>query len=146
MTTGVGYNRCPNDDPQTDKVHIGVNPNTGCPIELDVNGVASVMAIQSAILTLGAALKGKHEVDFLEKVSLCLFERLLVDPHALCPLITICGMCLLMITKQAEIEFSKDGHVVIVPRDTSIDVGSMCVFDEDKKGENGDGNNGVSGL
>ncbi len=130
----VSYGRCPNSDPGDRVAQIGINPDTGQPVELDINGVASVTAVQSALLTLGAALKKGHEKDFLEKVALCLFGKLVDDPHALCPLLTICSMCLLMLTKQAGVTFDEEGRVVIVPPDSSAEAGPTgptCMFDDD---------------
>lgn len=127
----ISYDRCPNDDFKAGTARIGVNPGTGQPVELNINGVASVIAIESALLTVSVALKSGYEEDFLEKIALCLFERLTNDPHALCPLLTICSMCLLMLTQEAGVTFDKEGHVVIAPPGLSTATGSACIFDKE---------------
>ena len=53
----VNQRRCPHDDWAAGKAKIGVNPDTGNPVELDINGVASVIALQSAFMTVSAAMK-----------------------------------------------------------------------------------------
>lgn len=129
----IGYNRCPNDDYKLGTAEIGVNPDTGKPIELNLNGVATVVAVQSALLTLGAALRNGHEPDFLEKVSLAVYGKLIEDPHALCPLLTICSMCLLMLRRGAAITFDKDGHVVIAPPGIPAEEsGPICMYDDEE--------------
>ena len=131
----VSYDRCPNDDSEYGSAQIGMNPETGQPIELYSNGVASVVAIQSAILTLSAAMRAGAEEDFVEKVALCLFEKLSYDPHALCPLLTICSMCLLMLDKKTGITF-KNGKIVIAPPGLDIEPGPSCMFDDTNEEDN----------
>lgn len=131
----IGYNRCPNDDFRAGTAVVGVNPDTGKSVELNINGVASVIAVQSAFLTVSAAMKNGHEKDFLEKIALCLFGKLTGDPHAICPLLTICSMCLLMLNEQAGVTFDKDGHVVIAPPDFPVETGPGCMFDDMDEGD-----------
>lgn len=126
----IGYTRCPNDDFGVGTAPIGVNPSTGKAVEININGVASVIALQSAMLTLSAAMKSGYEQDFLEKVALCLVEKLREDRHALCPLLTICGMCLTMITEEEVVTFDDEGHVHIVPNGVDpVNSGPSCMFD-----------------
>lgn len=125
----VNYDRCPGDDFKAGTAQIGVNPDNGEPVELNMNGVASVIAVQSALLTVSAAMRAGHEEDFLEKIALCLFGELTQDPHALCPLLTICSMCLLMLNEQAGVTF-KDGKVVIAPPDLGMESGPLCMYDD----------------
>jgi hypothetical protein len=130
--SGVSYDRCPGDDFKAGRAQIGVNPGTGEPVELNMNGVASVIAVQSALLTVSAAMKAGHEEDFLEKIALCLFGKLTQDPHALCPLLTICSMCLLMLNEQAGVTF-KNGKVVIAPPDLDMEPGPSCMYDDEEE-------------
>ena len=101
----LSYDRCPRDDWKAGFATIGMNPQTGKPVELNINGVSSVIAMQSAFMTLSAAMKAGHEEDFLEKVALCLYGKLQDDPHALCPILSICSMILMMLDKQAGVVF-----------------------------------------
>lgn len=126
----ISYDRCPGDDFKAGSAQVGVNPDNGEPVELNINGVASVIAVQSAMLTVSAAMKAGHEEDFLAKVALCLFGKLTSDPHALCPLLTICSMCLLMLNEQAGVTF-KNGKVVIAPPDLDMEAGPSCMFDDE---------------
>ena len=126
----LSYDRCPNDDMKAGSAQVGENPDNGQPIELNMNGVAAVISVQSALLTLSAAMKAGHEEDFLEKVSLTLFGKLTGDPHAICPLLTICSMCLMMLTDQAGVSFDENGHVRIMPPDMPVEPGDTCMLDE----------------
>lgn len=126
----IGYNRCPSDDWRAGSAQIGVNPETGQPIEVNVNGVAAAVAVQSALLTLTATMKAGHEVDFLEKVALTLFPKVQDDPHCLCPLLTLLSMLLLMVQGVAAITFDPEGNVVIRPPDMDIEPGETCMFEE----------------
>lgn len=125
----LNYDRCPRDDLTVGVAAIGVNPNNDEPIELNIGGVASVIAIQSAMLTLSAAMKQGHEKDFLEKVALSIFGKLITDPHALCPLFTICSFCLLMLQREVGVTFDDDGNVVIASEDGSIEGRHECISD-----------------
>ncbi len=132
----IGYDRCPNDDVKIGTTPVGVNPDTGQPVELNINGVAAVTAIQSALFTVGAALRNGHEEDFLEKVALCLFGELTNDRHALCPLLTVCLLCLHVLTQRAGVTFDKEGHVVIAPLNVHVEPGPVCMFgDETEEGK-----------
>lgn len=135
----MNFNRCPNDDLKSGTGIIGKNPETGKPIELGLNGLANVAAIQSALVGISASMKAGHEKDFLEKIALCLFERLLGDPHALCPLVTICTMCLGMLVQECEVTFDEEGHVIIAPPDVDIGSGLTCMLEEDDDEEEGEG-------
>lgn len=132
----INYDRCPGDDFKAGSAQIGMNPDTGEPVELNMNGVAAVIAVQSALLTVSAAMKAGHEEDFLEKVALTLFSKLTSDPHALCPLLTICFMCLLMLNEKAGVTF-KDGKVVIAPPDLDMESGASCMFDDEEEDDHG---------
>lgn len=134
----MSHDRCPNDNFDMGMAQIGTNPETGQPIELNMNGVAAVVAMQSAILTVSATMKSGHEEDFVEKIALCLFGKLTGDPHALCPVLTICSMCLLMLHEQAGVTF-KDGKVVIAPPDLDVKPGPACMFDDDEEEEDNHG-------
>ena len=136
MPSEINYDRCPNDDFESGTALVGVNPTTGEPIEVDMKGVASVVGIQAAMLTLSCAMKSGYEQDFLEKVALGLFGKLQGgDIHALCPLLTVCTMCLLLLRSQneADVTFDEHGHLMIG------EYGIACMFDGDNNDETDDG-------
>ncbi len=128
----LSYDRCPHDDIKVLLAEIGKNPDTDQSIELSLGGVASTVAIQSAILTLGTSMKAGHEKDFLDKIALTLCGKLTSDPHAICPLLTICLMCLLMLQNEGGVEFDEEGSVVITPRDNSVGPNATCMYNNDK--------------
>lgn len=133
----MSYDRCPSDDWKAGFATIGTNPENGKPIELNINGVSSVIAMQSAFMTMSAAMKAGHEDDFLEKVALCLYGKLKDDPHALCPILSICSMILMMLNEQAGVVF-KDGKVRIQPPDIDMSGGDTCMYDLDEEEEDND--------
>lgn len=127
--SALNYERCPKDTHSLVNATIGKNPENQEPIELNLQGVSSVVAIQSAILTLSTAMKVGSETDFLEKVALAVFGKLTHDPHALCPLFTICTYCLLMLREEAEVAFDADGNVLIGSPDGETMGTHECIFD-----------------
>lgn len=131
----LNYDRCPNDDMKVGVAKVGENPKTGAAVELSINGIASVIAVQSAMLTLSASMKAGHEQDFLEKTALVLFEKLDSDPHAICPLLTICSMCLVLLQGQASVGFDDEGNVVISPSEDLQDGGPLCMYDLDEEND-----------
>lgn len=133
----IGYNRCPNDDWRAGSARVGENPETGEPIEVNINGISAAIAVQSALATLTAAMKAGHEVDFLEKIALILYQKVEGDPHCLCPMLTLMSMLLLMVQGQAGVSFGKDGRVVIEPPDLDIDPGPSCMYEEYEEYGNG---------
>lgn len=133
----IGYNRCPNDDWRAGSAQVGTNPETGEPIEVNINGVSAAIAGQSALATLTASMKAGHEPDFLEKIALILFSKIEDDPHCLCPLLTLLRMLLLMVQGDAAVSFGEDGRVVITPPDMPIEPGPSCIHEEYE--EYGDG-------
>lgn len=134
----LSYDRCPNDDWKSGTAQIGTNPDTGDPVELDLNGVSTVIAIQSAMLSTSAAMKVGHEDDFLAKVALCLFGKLVSDPHMICPLLTVLSMCTLMLSEQAGVIFNSEGRIVIAPPDGKTEAADSCMFEEMEEGEEDD--------
>jgi len=143
----LSYDRCPSDDWKVGFAEIGKDLSTGKPVELNINGVASVVAVQSALTTLSAAMKAGHEEDFLEKVTLCLFGKLEPDPHALCPLLAICSMLLLLITNQVGVSF-QDGKVRIHPEEVEVEGGDACMYDDGEDEDDGsdEGTMGDDGI
>ncbi len=139
MSDSLNKKRCPRDEPPGGWADIGVNPNTGDSVVMDISGVASVLAVQSAMMTLSAAMRKGHEKDFLEKVALSVFGKLALDPHALCPLFTICGYCLLMLQQQATVGFDDDGNLLIALEEAEAVAGHECVLDYRDEGDLGDG-------
>jgi hypothetical protein len=143
----IGYNRCPNDDWKAGTAQIGENPKTGQPVELNINGISAVVSVQSALLTLSAAMKAGHEKDFIEKIALCLFGKLQDDPHAICPLLTVLSMVLLMLRGVVDVTFDNEGHVVITPPDVPIEPGPACMYDLlEGENENGTDEGTVDGI
>jgi hypothetical protein len=133
MSHELNYNRCPKDDWRAGSAEIGQNPDTGEPIELNINGVAAVQAVQSAMITLTAMLKAGHEDDFIEKVALCLWSKVGYDPHALCPMLKLLSLIALLTNGQAGISFKEDKTLVIAPPgEPTEDIDrNICLFDED---------------
>lgn len=136
----LNQHRCPRDEPPGGTAQIGTNPNNGNAIVLGAQGVASVLAVQSAMMTLSAAMRHGHEKDFLEKVALSVFGKLSTDPHALCPLFTVVSFCLLMLRQAATIGFDDEGHILIAMEEDESIAGHQCIFDYDQ-GEQDDGPN-----
>lgn len=136
--SGINYDRCPKDNFQVVNTPIGVNPNNNEPIELNIGGVASVIAIQSAMLTLSTAMKNGTETDFLQKVALTLFGKLTSDPHALCPLFTVCLFCLLMLQDSTSITFDDKGNIVLASEDGEIIGQHECISDYFNDNEDND--------
>ncbi len=135
--SSISHKRCSGDMDEFEDAQIGENPGTGQPIMLSLGGVASVVAVQSAMTTLGAVLKNGHEKDFLEKITLALYSKLKVDPHTLCPLLTVCVRCLLLLTQKTEVTFDKENHLIICAPDV-LDTDDAwydqtCIFDADEE-------------
>jgi hypothetical protein len=125
----IEYDRCENDDRKGGSARVGTNPDTGEPLEININGVAAAVAVQSAINTLGMAMKAGHEKDFLEKVSLALLRAIAEDPHSMCPLLTVLTMCIMMVHGGVTPRCDEEGYVVI--RDPEED--ESCMFDPDEE-------------
>ena len=138
----IDYNRCPQDDWKAGTAPVGVNPETGQAIELNINGVAATLSVQACLVTLSAAMKAGYEEDFLEKIALCLYGKVVDDPHSLCPLLTVLGMILLMVRGQAVCQFDENNRVIITPPDTSIESGPMCMYGDYEEGDNDGSNEG----
>ncbi len=126
------YRRCPDDDWKAGSAEVGNNPDTGQPIEININGVSSVMSIQACLMALGAAMKAGHEEDFLEKITLCLYGKVIADPHSLCPLITILGSVMMLISDELVVKFGKDNQVQLVPMNETTPNKSTCIYDDDE--------------
>ncbi len=139
MPDKLNDKRCSRDEPAGGWADIGVNPNTGDSVLMDISGVASVLAIQSAMMTLSAAMRKGHEKDFLEKVALSVFGKLAQDPHALCPLFTVCGYCLSLLQQHATIGFDDDGHLLIALEEAEEILEHECVLDYQSEGDLNDG-------
>ncbi len=137
----IGYNRCPNDDWSAASVVIGINPITGKPIEVNINGISAITAIQSALSSLTTAMKAGHEEDFLEKVVLALMPGLKNDPHILCPLLTVLGEALLLLQGTLEVGSDYEGNIVFHPPGNEDLNGHGCMFDNDEEEEEEDGTN-----
>ena len=144
------YRRCPQDDVIPVHTAIGVNPDNGEPIELNSGGMASVVAVQSAMLTLSTSMKNGTETDFLEKVALSVLGTLADDPHSLCPLFSVCSFCLLMLKERAGITFDDEGNVVIASEDGGSVAKHDCALslmddeeDDDESDETPLGGDGV---
>ena len=130
----LNYTRCPNDDWRAASAIVGENPQTGETIEVNINGLSAALAVQSALATLSAAMKAGHEPDFLEKIALMVFAKMEVDPHCLCPMLTLFGMLLMLTRGLGAVAFDKDGHVVFKTPDDDDDEdigGPACVHDEE---------------
>ncbi len=137
--SSISHKRCSGDMDEFEDVQIGANPSTGQPVMLGTGGVASVLAVQSAMMTLSTTLKNGHEKDFLEKIALALNKKLSGDPHALCPLLTVCSMCLLMLTKQVELTFDSENHLVIRVPAVSAAFDQTCAFNDDDDDDDNEG-------
>jgi len=127
----IAYERCPSDDWKAGTAQIGVNPKTGQAIELNINGVSAIVAIQSALLTLSAMMKAGYEEDFLEKITLCLSSKLRDDPHAICPLLTVLSTCMLMLRGETTTTFDDENCITISPLNVLVDRGPVCMYDND---------------
>ena len=141
----IGYNRCPRDNWRAASAVVGVNPLTGKPIEVGINGISAVTAIQSALSSLTTAMKAGHEEDFLEKVVLALLPGLKVDPHILCPMLTILGEALLLLQGTLEVGFDGEGNVVFHPPGNEDLNGHGCMFEDCEGGEEDVDNEGNLG-
>jgi hypothetical protein len=134
----MNYSRCPNDDRRVRQVRVGKHPDTGQSVELNMNGISTVVSIWSAMCTLTATMKAGHEEDFLEKVALTLFGHLTQDPHALCPLLRVLSMCLLMLQETASITFDKEGHLTIAVPDGPLGGSKdMCSYNLNEESSDG---------
>lgn len=126
----LDYNRCSNDTMRASSAKIGENPETGKALELNINGVATVISIQSAMMTLSAAMKAGHEEDFLEKVALTLFGKLTSDPHAICPLLAIVSMIMIMLAEGGGVSFNEKGLLGISSPEMPLNPDETCMLGE----------------
>ena len=133
----MSHKRCPHDDWVAGMAKIGMNPDTGEHVELDMNEVAAVVALQSAFLTVGASMRNGHKDDFLAKIALALFAKIESDPHSLCPVLSICSMLFLMIENQWGVAF-KDGKVLIQPPDVELNGGDTCMYENEEDDDGSD--------
>ncbi len=114
----LSYERCPKDGMRAATATLGVNPENGEKVEVNIHAAAAILAVHSAIMTLSSAIKTGVEDDFLERIVLGLIPKVDVDPHSVCPLLNIMWMLGMMTADDGAIGFSKDGHVLIVPKGT----------------------------
>lgn len=136
--SGIGYNRCPNDDWKAGTAPVGVNPETGKPLELNINGISAVVSLQATLMAVSAAMKAGHEEDFLQKIALCLFEKLQGDPHAICPTLTVMSMCLTLLREEGHLVFGKEGQLIICPLDAALPLdpkewGPTCMYQDNEE-------------
>lgn len=129
------YGRCPNDDWRAGSARVGVNPKTGDPIEININGVSAVLSIHSALSALTAAMKAGHEEDFIEKIVLALLPKVQDDPHCLCPLLAVLGEILLLLQGTLTVGSDSEGHVIFHPPESEELTGQGCMFDDDEEGD-----------
>jgi len=110
-----GYDRCTNDDSKAASAVIGKNPLTGKPIEISMAGASATSAIHAAMLALSVAMKNGSEKDFIEKVAVALVPMVMNDPHALCPLVGVMSRLIAIAKNDANVAFTEDGSVIILP-------------------------------